>query len=51
VIYEQKRPLTIVMLSNNDDFFKHRLVDKTYLIVNDYFKKAANNVYDDHAQQ
>jgi CubicO group peptidase (beta-lactamase class C family) len=45
VIYERKRPLTIVMLSNNDDFFKHRLVDKTYSIVNDYFNKAANNGY------
>jgi len=45
VIFERKRPLTIVMLSNNDDFFKHRLVDKTYSIVNDYFNKAANNVY------
>lgn len=45
VIYERKRPLTIVMLSNNDDFFRHRLVDKTYSIVNDYFNKAANNVY------
>jgi CubicO group peptidase (beta-lactamase class C family) len=45
VIYERKRPLTIVMLSNNDDFFKHRLVDKTYSIVNDHFNKAAHNVY------
>jgi len=45
VIYERKRPLTIVMLANNDDFFKNRLVDKTYSIVNDYFNKAANNVY------
>ena len=45
VILERKRPLTIVMLSNNDDFFKHRLVDKTYSIVNDYFNKAANTVY------
>jgi len=45
VIYERKRPLTIVMLSNNDDFFKNRLVDKTYSIVTDYFNKAANNVY------
>ncbi|WP_157491772.1 serine hydrolase domain-containing protein [Maribacter thermophilus] len=45
VIYERKRPLTIVMLANNDDFFKNRLVDKTYSIVNDYFNKAAKNVY------
>ncbi len=45
VIFERKRPLTIVMLSNNDDFFKNRLVDKTYSIVNDYFNKAANTVY------
>lgn len=45
VIFERKRPLTIVMLSNNDDFFKYRLVDKTYLIVNDYFNKTANTVY------
>ena len=45
VIFERKRPLTIVMLANNDDFFKNRLVDKTYSIVNDYFNKAANNVY------
>lgn len=43
VIYERKRPLTIVMLSNNDDFFRYRLVDKTYSIVNDFFNKAANN--------
>ncbi len=42
VIYERKRPLTIVMLANNDDFFRHRMVDKTYSIVNDYFNKAAN---------
>jgi CubicO group peptidase (beta-lactamase class C family) len=45
VIYERKRPLTIVMLANNNDFFKHRMVDKTYAIVNEYFNKAANNVY------
>jgi CubicO group peptidase (beta-lactamase class C family) len=45
VIYERKRPLTIVMLANNNDFFKNRLVDKTYSIVNDYFNTAANNVY------
>ena len=45
VIFERKRPLTIVMLANNDDFFKNRLVDKTYSIVNDYFNKAANNGY------
>lgn len=45
VIYERNRPLTIVMLANNGDFFKHRLVDKTYSIVTDYFNTAANNVY------
>ena len=45
VIFERKRPLTIVMLSNNDDFFKNRLADKTYSIVNDYFNNAANKVY------
>ena len=45
VIYERKRPLTIVMLANNDNFFKNRLVDKTYSIVNEYFNTAANNVY------
>ena len=45
VIYERKRPLTIVMLANNNDFFKNRLVDKTYSIVTDYFNTAANNVY------
>jgi hypothetical protein len=42
VIFELKRPLTIVMLANNDDFFKNRLVDKTYAIVNDYFNKASS---------
>lgn len=45
VIFERKRPLTIVMLANNDDFFKNRLVDKTYSIVTDYFNTAANNAY------
>lgn len=45
VIYERKRPLTIVMLANNDDFFKNRLADKTYSIVNDYFNTTANNTY------
>jgi len=45
VIYERKRPLTIVMLANNNDFFKNRLADKTYSIVNDYFNTAAYNVY------
>jgi len=45
VIYERKRPLTIVMLANNDDFFKNRIVDKTYSIVSEYFNTAANNVY------
>ena len=45
VIFERKRPLTIVMLANNDDFFKNRLVDKTYSIVSEYFNTAANNVY------
>ncbi|MRI01634.1 serine hydrolase [Kriegella sp. EG-1] len=44
VIYERKRPLTIVMLANNNDFFENRIVDKTYSIVNDYFSTAANNV-------
>ena len=45
VIFERKRPLTIIMLANNDDFFKHRMVDKTYSIVSEYFNKAANNTY------
>lgn len=45
VIHERKRPLTIVMLSNNNDFFENRIVDKTYSIVDDYFNTAANNVY------
>ena len=45
VIFERKRPLTIVMLANNDDFFKNRLVDKTYSIVSDYFNKAANSMF------
>jgi hypothetical protein len=43
VIFERKRPLTIVMLANNRQLFKHRLVDKTYAIVEEYFNKAANN--------
>lgn len=45
VIFERKRPLAIVMLANNDDFFMNRLVDKTYSIVTDYFNTAANSVH------
>ena len=45
VIYERKRPLTIVMLANNDELFKQRLVDKTYKIVTQYLNTTANNVY------
>ncbi|VXB96929.1 hypothetical protein MARI151_50245 [Maribacter litoralis] len=44
VIYDRKGPLTIVMLSNYNDFFKHRLVDKTYSIVYDYFFNTTNNL-------
>ena len=43
VIFDRKRPLTIVMMANNTELFKHRLVDKTYAIVKEYFNKAANN--------
>ncbi len=45
VIFDRKRPLTIVMLANNDDFFKNRIVDKTYSIINQYINTAANTVY------
>jgi CubicO group peptidase (beta-lactamase class C family) len=46
VIFERKRPLTIVMLANNNELFKYRLVDKTYAIVKEYFDTAANKVYE-----
>ncbi|MDX1640748.1 MAG: serine hydrolase domain-containing protein [Balneolaceae bacterium] len=37
VIFEYNRPLTIVILTNNNLLFKERLVDKTYKIVDRYF--------------
>jgi len=40
VIYERKRPLSIVMLANNNVFFQNRLADKTYSIVTDYFNST-----------
>lgn len=45
VIFERKRPLTIVMLANNDEFFKNRMVDKTYSIILEYFNTAVNGGY------
>ncbi len=37
-IFEFKRPLSLVIFTNNDILFKEKLVDKTYNIINKYIK-------------
>jgi len=44
-IFDFHRPLSLVILSNNDILFKERLVDRTYEIIEDYYKTTANNGY------
>jgi CubicO group peptidase (beta-lactamase class C family) len=44
-IYEFDRPLSLIILTNSNILFKEKLVDKTYNIINEYFKTTANNVY------
>jgi CubicO group peptidase (beta-lactamase class C family) len=44
-VFEFKRPLSFVILTNNPILFKERLVDKTYKIIDDYFTSTTNNGY------
>jgi CubicO group peptidase (beta-lactamase class C family) len=43
LIYEFDKPLSLIILTNSNILFKEKLVDKTYDIINDYFKTTANN--------
>ena len=42
VIFERKRPLNIVIFTNNDILFKEKLVDKTYQLVDAHFAKCCS---------
>ena len=44
-IFEFKRPVSIVIFTNNDILFKENLVDKTYNIIDRTIKTDTNNVY------
>ncbi len=44
-IYDLKRPLSLVILTNNTILFEEKLVDKTYELISENIKTTANNVY------
>lgn len=44
-IFNLNRPLSLIILTNNNILFQERLVDKTYAIIEDYYKTTANNGY------
>ena len=44
-IFEFRRPLSMIVFTNNSTLFKEELVDKIYQIINEHFKTTANNGY------